>query len=339
MKTAPLTDYEIQFIKWRIWEPLRRNQDYRNEYGKIYKDGDEFKWDDPNPFCEKWDISYPVSPKSDFDQLYGPLDDESTEEAKKRIQGLFIERYVPESDDAAFTTISDCLIKPSNLKVYINLEKSRNQIEGELKKILDEWLTKWVNFYGGKRKRKKDGNAVVDQGVFGKYLEIHINLEAPRTTKKDIIEGFIEPELKSLLSLRISEWSGNKKTTPRHHPEKWSLCFQIYDMVEDGSSYPEISAKLCEKINSIHKRFRRAWRAIYPGEEYPTKRNRKREIALESLKNNCATCNHLTCVKTGKLCPEKEKYADQDSLSSGGIDSIGFEGHINKQVYKEWTDD
>ena len=52
MKTATLTDYEIQFIKWRIWEPLRRNQDYLNEYEKLYKDGAEFKYDDPNPFCE-----------------------------------------------------------------------------------------------------------------------------------------------------------------------------------------------------------------------------------------------------------------------------------------------
>ena len=337
MKTATLTDYEIQFIKWRIWEPLRRNQDYQNEYAKLYQDGAEFKYDDPNPFCEKWGISYPVSPESDFDKLYGPLDDESTEEAKKRIQGLFIERYVPESDDAAFITISDCLEKPKYLKVYINLEKSRNQIEGELRKILDEWLAKWVNFYGGKRKRKKDGTAVIDQGVFGKYFEIHINLEAPRTTTKDFIEGFIEPELHALLSFRISEWSGNKKITPRHHPEKWSLCFDIYDMVEAGSTYPEISTKLNEKINTIHKRYRRAWHSIYPGEEFPTKRYRRREIALESLKKDCRTCpKRDECVE---LCPEIENYLDQDSQSSGGINSTEFEVHADKKAYQDYIDD
>ena len=205
MKTAPLTDSEINFIKWRIWEPLRRNQNYRNEFGKLYKDGAEFKYDDPNPICEKWDISYPISPDFDFDQLYGPLDGESAEDAKKRIQGLFIERYVPESDDAAFTNIFDCL---------------------------------------------------------------------------------------------VSEWSGNKKKTPRHHAEKWSLCFQIYDMVEGGLTYPKISTKLNEKINTIHKRYRRAWHSIYPGEEYPTKRHRKREIAVESLRKDCTTCNDRICEKS-----------------------------------------
>ena len=203
MKTSPLTDYEIEFIKWKIWEPLRRNQDYRNEFGKLHKDGVNIKFDDPNLFCKKWHISYPVSPELDFDRLYGPLDGESTSEAKRRIQGLFLDLYVPESDDAAFTNILDCLVDPKYLRIYINLEKSRNQIENELKKILDEWLARWVDFYGGKRKRKKEGNAVIDQGVLGQYFEVHIDLEAPRTTTKDFVEGFIEPELQTLLSYML----------------------------------------------------------------------------------------------------------------------------------------
>lgn len=31
----PLTDKEIEFIHWRIWEPLRRDKEYRNDYYEL----------------------------------------------------------------------------------------------------------------------------------------------------------------------------------------------------------------------------------------------------------------------------------------------------------------
>jgi len=94
LKLSPPTDYELEFIKWRIWEPLRRNQDYRNEYAKlkvnIFLDqAEEEYFVKENAFLKKWKLPFPVDPNCDFEKLHPP-------------QWTFWECYKPLFDHAAF---------------------------------------------------------------------------------------------------------------------------------------------------------------------------------------------------------------------------------------------
>lgn len=140
-KTAPLKKHDLEFIKRKIWEPLRRNQDYKNDYARLKFEGHLL---DPNKtpkFYEKWKLSGPIDPDLSFDEFYGPMDGETKKDATKRIQILFFESYMPESDSAAFVNLMRSCLVGKYLNVNINLAKSRKQIEAELKKILDEWLS------------------------------------------------------------------------------------------------------------------------------------------------------------------------------------------------------
>jgi hypothetical protein len=154
LKTAPLTRRDLEIIKWTIWEPLRRNQYYKNDYAKLKIEGHLL---DPNKipeFCEKWKLSGPIDPDLSFDELYGPLPGETKKEAAKRIQRIFLEIYIPEPDNAAFVNLMRSCLDGKYLNVNINLSKSRNQIETELKKILDEWLSeKRLEFHDIEKKK------------------------------------------------------------------------------------------------------------------------------------------------------------------------------------------
>jgi hypothetical protein len=310
LKLAPPTDYELEFIKWRIWEPLRRNQDYRNEYAKLKKDL-FLNPDEIDTFCRNWKLLFEVDPNCDFEKLHPP-------------QWTFWERYKPLFDHAAFAdnaiTESDFIIDGKYLKVWIDLSASKNQVRAALKKELDEWLRKFSEFYGGKRKRKPADNAILVDSAIGKHLAIRINLEAPRTTKTKADTGYIEPEINAILAGWLSKWDGTKERIGRLHADKWELCFQVYDLAQSGWAFPEIAIKLRIPINTLHKQYKRAWQAIYPSEPYSTKRQRKKEILIETLETDCTTCPAKKLdectqlyLKEGKLlCPDKNKFIGQD---------------------------
>jgi hypothetical protein len=219
-------------------------------------------------------------------------------------------------------TESDFIIDGKYLKVWIDLSASRNRIEAALRKELDEWLKKWIDFYGRERRRKPVDRAVSVEMVTGKYLPLLINLEAPRTTRKKRVDGYIEPEIKAVLTEWLSKWDGEKEKVQRLHANKWALCFQVYDLATSGWPFPEIAIKLKIPINTVHKQYKRAWQAIYPDERYATKRNRKKEIAAETLETDCTLCPiekqedcTLLYLKEGKLlCPDKNTFMTQDEI-------------------------
>jgi hypothetical protein len=311
LKLAPPTNYELEFIKWRIWEPLRRNQDYKNEYAKLKKDR-FLNPDEIDAFCRRWELPFPVDPNCEFEKLHPP-------------QWTFWERYKPLFDHAAFAdnaiTESDFIIDGKYLKVWIDLAASRNRIEAALRKELDEWLRKWTDFYGGMRQRKPCGKAVLVVSLNGKHLGILVNLEAPRTTRTKKIDGYIEPEIREILTEWLSKWQGDKEFIPRLS-KKWSLCFQVYDMSQNGWPFPEIAIKLRIPIKTLHKQYKRAWESIYPGTPYPSKRYRKKEIAVETVETDCTLCpteRQTDCgqlyLKEGKLlCPDKNTFMTQDQI-------------------------
>ena len=68
MKLVPFTTDELEFIKWQIWEPLRRREDYRSEFARLKQD--LLGLDLEDKFCQKWNLSSPVDPSLPFDELY-----------------------------------------------------------------------------------------------------------------------------------------------------------------------------------------------------------------------------------------------------------------------------
>ena len=320
LKLEPLTNRELEFIQWQIWEPLRRNQDYINEYAKL-KAGYFLDPDPVDEFCKKWKLPYHVDTDTEFKDLTNP-------------RVFFWESYKPIYDHAACVDPWHWIIEGKYLKVWVDLESSRNEIEAALKKELDEWRSKWVEFYKKKIKRKIQSRAVKVIGLSSNYLELYINLEAPRNTKKKVSKGYIEPEIKEILTKWLSDWKGNKKTISRLS-RAWESCFKVYDMVEkELLPFPSIADILKIKIHTVYSQHKRAWLSIYPDEPYPTKRNRKKEIAFEALKNPCVTCpERETCRK---LCLEAEHYANQDFVRSGGVTPIKPENLIDHQEYQRW---
>ena len=210
MKAVALTNSELEFIKWKVWEPLRRNQYYRNDYAKLKVAEGYFLDPEMTPkFCIKWKLSNPIDPDLSFDELYGPLAGETKKDATKRIQRLFIDSYVPESDSAAFVNLMRSCIQGDHLKVYINLTKSRLQIEGEFKKILDEWLSE-------KRKEfhdiKKESTSRLNKDVCEKRFEI---FDLVHNTKR----RWFYPDIAIKFKIHI-------KTVQRLHKEAWESIYK-----------------------------------------------------------------------------------------------------------------
>ncbi|MFO8165774.1 MAG: hypothetical protein R6T98_14740, partial [Desulfatiglandales bacterium] len=106
MKT---TSIDFEFIKWRFWEPLRRNQEYRNEYAILYK---EFfpSFESIEAFSKKWNIQYPIAPELEFEQIKNPA-------------GVFIDRSISYYEDAVFVPFPWIIESPRSgyLPVIVNL--------------------------------------------------------------------------------------------------------------------------------------------------------------------------------------------------------------------------
>jgi len=121
LKLAPLTENELEFIQWQIWEPLRRNQHYTNEFAKLKSS----RFLDPNledTFCKKWVLPYHVDPDTEFKNLTNP-------------KWLFWNLYKPIFDNAACVDPWHWIVEEKYLRVWIDLESSRNQIEDALKRL------------------------------------------------------------------------------------------------------------------------------------------------------------------------------------------------------------
>jgi len=106
LKLEPLTDHELEFIRWYIWEPLRRKPGYINEFA-ILKDGYFFDLDGIKTFCEKWNIPYTIAPEVEFESLLKPEKGETVRQAKQRVRGIFDDLYKPLFDHAAFVDSRD----------------------------------------------------------------------------------------------------------------------------------------------------------------------------------------------------------------------------------------
>jgi len=272
------TAKELDFIKYFIWEPLRRNQDFINDCGKLKAEPLDYSIRDT--FLEKWKLLHPVFDNTNFEKIEYPHE-------------VFYEHYTPLYDHAAFILPLDFFTPENHLKIWVDPESSRNQIETAIKKELDEWKAYWTGFYNQKNKRKIEGPAVIVKDMVKNYLQININLEATRLK--------IEAELKEIFR-HLNKWTGPKKKINRFNPDKWELCFKLYDLIEvKGFSVDNAALKLKIKPKVAHDSFKRAYGLIYRGEPYLTKRQRKkREIALEAVDKN----NKFSL----------EKYANQDHV-------------------------
>jgi hypothetical protein len=305
LKLSPLTNYELDFIRWQIWEPLRRNPRYKSEFAKLKQDPLDRELEDK--FCQKWNLPYSVNPDWDFEKLL---------ESPERIKQLFWfgygkeegGLYTPIFDHAAFVDAWDWIVNGKYLKVWIDLESSKNRIEQALKKILDEWWSdKWPNFYGGKRNLKLKSKSVHVKSLVGKYLELHINLEAPRTTK-------IKPEIKEILTEWLSKGEGEKERISKLHAEKWDLCFRVYDLAQSKKPLPAIALELnIKSANTAYKQFRRAWDIIHPGETYPA---RKKKTYMD---------RGLMLIELCRACPK-------NNSCPGAVDA---EGNVLCRAYYE----
>lgn len=362
MKAAPLTDNELEFIRWTIWEPLKRNWEYQKDYkdlqdvtmvpvkvGKKHAIHDQSKAlefaktlqkNAPKTpteiFCEKWGLLSPTPPEVEFDTLIRPVGfrlnflgfppepllegfkalgkkeiKKRTYEAKKKVEGLFMERYEPRFDHAAFVIWFPFIVNDKYLKVWIDLEASKKQIEKAVKKELDEWhRDKWRNFYQGKRRRKPKDNAVFVTGISqGKYLELNINLEAPRSTRTQRTKGYVDPELELVLKEHLS---GRKrpKQPDKFFLETWKSRFEIYDMVEKFKRakkrvpFEDLARTLNIDLSTIYKQYNEAKEKIKSfGEGETTAADLK-----NFLKNSCEPCpEQKPCTK---LCKEYNKIVN-----------------------------
>lgn len=273
------TSKELDFIKYLIWEPLRRNQDFINDCAKV-----KVAWSDyyiRDAFLEKWKLPYPVFDNTSFENIEDP-------------HWVFYDHYTPLYNHAAFVLPLDFFTPENLLKVWIDPESSRNQIETAIKKELDEWKAYWTGFYNQKNKRKIEGPAVIVKDMVKNYLEININLEATRLK--------IEAELKEIFR-HLNKWTGPKKKINRFNPDKMALIFKLYDLIEKkGWPVDDAAIKLKIKPKAAYDSFKRAYKLIYPNEPYQTKRKRKnRKIAPEVVDKN----NKILL----------EKYANQDHVT------------------------
>jgi hypothetical protein len=296
----PLTKRELDFIEWRIWEPLRRRPIYRKAYAKLKAN----YFTDKNAekaFCERWKLPFALDPDCSFEELYEP----------RWTFGWGI--YKPLFDHAVFAdnaiTEDGFIVGDKYLKVWIDSAASKNQIEAAFKKILDEWLKKWASFYGQKRKRRPERPATYPGIPIGDYLSLYINLEAPRYTKLKKVIGYIEPELKAFLKQELSARSRNQRLV-HTFSEVWKDCFTAYDDIENGWSYMDISIKLRpglspperkKHIKTLYKQYKRAKEAIH-GEQ--------------SLRKDDHPC--IACLEQGQVdecpCSKYEKYFKRENL-------------------------
>jgi uncharacterized protein YutD len=266
LKQSPLTDEELAYIRWRVWEPLRRNKDYINEYATL-KVAYFLDFNDRDAFCKKWKLSRSIDPEAEFSQL--------KDAPNPWMVNPFREHFVPFFDHAAFVPLDRWIEDDKWLILWVDRRASKNQIEKAIKKELDEWWSKaWVNFYQKCHRREKSAESIRVRNVLDNFIGVLINLEAQRTTE-------IEPGLKKILKKHVGYRTG--KHIPRLHAEKWSEAFEVYDHINKGWSFEDLAIKKYRDKKTIHKQYKRAYESIYP-ETIFKKRGDKPHIVKDFLR-------------------------------------------------------
>lgn len=284
-----LTNKELEHIKYKIWEPMRRKPGYRNGFSKLKINLSAITdLQAVNDFCSKWKIPYPLNPDLPFEGIYGPIKTMAPIERRK-VWGLFYEHYNPPSQQAAFVLPTRWIVDEKYLSLWIDLSCTRNLADSAIKRELDHWhRDQWRKFYNGKRYRKIEGVSVIVGDTRDSYLELRINLEAPRR--------LIEKELGAILKVNFSQWKGEKKKTLRIHPKKEDTRLKVYDSAERQWPLKQLIFRegLPRKIDTIRSQARQAWKTIRPGEKRPTQKYKKQDsisrIPSLSKSKDCPYC-------------------------------------------------
>lgn len=224
----PLTDYERKYVRWYVWEPLRRHEDLRISYeglseydvgGKRIAHGLDL--DKKDSFCLTWRLMYPISPDTEFENIVSP-------------EWLFVERYKPLFEHALFFDYTydpdHWIVQGSYIPILVNTLLSQSMVMKALKKVLDDWWPKWKSFYGGKRQRNATPIRVVE--TEGRYQRILVNLAAPRTK--------IVNEVKKFLGDIIGA------PTSRHSFRKMESSFKLWDLVDKHKLDVDEAANVCK---------------------------------------------------------------------------------------------
>ncbi len=264
-----------------------------------------------------------------------------------------MERYTPFSDEAAFVGFP--IYADGKLIIWVDIDKAQNIIMEAVKKLLDEFRPRV-------RRTAKD-KAVDIKGVRGKYLELHVDLKAPRAPsaqKRGIIYGFIEPEIVQALQ---SHHNRLKEATPRLYEDAMRACFQIFDqrvhkdrygwqihkIASGNKSYLSRGVYDLEREKSVlYKQYERAWRLVdsQPPETSIgyAKQKKRKLITLRGISPTCTGCDERPfCTE---LCESKKNIADQDDErpqeENQDVLSIGdgtlFGDNIAEGLFPAWLD-
>jgi hypothetical protein len=350
LKLAPLTKEELEFIRWCVWEPLRRNPKYKKDYYElqqmtpaytyetltlksetpsgeyVYQEFDTVKEDDriEQEICEQWRVPYLVPPDTEFEDLLNDGD-------RSELLHLFWSRYKPLFDDAVTVNPHSFFFEKKYLNVWVNLKDySLNRIKLAVEKVINEWGDKWESFYGGSKSEKNIENCIYQMQSEFHMQRFLVNLEAPNDQLKKTLQGYIKREKK--------KWKGKGKSTQRTSVKTWKKRYEVYDLHEnEGLSFWEISQKLKIKENTVQNLYKNAYLAIHFTDEYSTKRHRNREISTAELKKICDKCVHKNCFKTGNLCKEIEAQLSKPWESQQELTdkSYEIENALAKNTYRD----
>jgi len=269
-KTGPLTDAEIRAIQWEIWEPLRRNEQYCNDYGgdfQAYPEKVPGKWlemhltpddeeaerthdqwytDKSDRFQAQWQVP-PINPELSFRALIRPeyKKGETKARARVRVQALFFQRYEPYDDEAALDTFFPAPERGFRT-IHISFKYHASSIIQQMKKICESRSFKNVH---GEVTNHEDiiqiGKRELD--IDEAILSLYVN---PTKKKSPIIE-----RLKEIIKENEKQFSCKKFPLKRQlSPDKWALCFEIYDMIQPKQTWgPHITPmpieEVAEKLN------------------------------------------------------------------------------------------
>jgi hypothetical protein len=350
LKHAYLTDKDYSYIKWRIWEPLRRNKHYRRLCELILEKGNfhspRFKsigykpsYKQRESFQRKRGLPHPIHPDLTFEDLMSPAPYETKMQARRKVAGLFSELYPPK--DGTFDAIDvivphgeeeKWILEGKYLPVFINLKRGYNQIVSETERVLNEWQNKRSNYYGIEPIRGSNYvhsfRRISRDDIDGfHYLRCHIDI---RISKTNIIK-----RLREIITEHRQHGEDNLNPS-RMHEKKWEACFYTYDRYEcfgkngyddvkkrvENPTFKGIANALGISESTIKDRYQRALDAIYYNASYTVPPPRK-PLIPEEVTEICRNCQAAEpwkfnkCVnqhkETGELlCPEVEAYYRQE---------------------------
>jgi hypothetical protein len=308
MKLAPLTEEELKFIRWYVWEPLRRNINYRSDYFGLLKQAwnlEESYLDQSagDEFYKKWKLTYPIDPDAEFEDIISlerqphPNPFEHYIENKSNFSSLF--------DSPAFVDPWNWITDKRFLNIWIDRRASNNKINAAIEKEIADWWHKMKSFYNPGIKRIKEAHPVIVKEDHGHHTHLLINLYAQKT--------LIDSEVKSIVSELRKAWTGEQLKDKKPFKPRWDEYFAIFDMVKDGFLFVNIAELLRKPEKTVQRQHQIAWEAIYSGEKYPTKRYRREKTSDNEAWFFCRRCEDKKCIYSEKPCSKVESYlAERD---------------------------